>query len=259
MARAIRSRTIEKGHDPRDFALVAFGGAGPLHAAEVADLLNVPEVLVPPYPGITSANGLLTSDLKYDQMRTVFMVEGAVDADRVNSELEDIERLLRSWLHEDGVDDGDIVVTRALDCRYVGQGYELRLPLADGAFAVSALAGFHELHTREYGKAHGDPIEIVNARVTAIGRRPTVDALPVTSATLAEATVAEQPVLFPGADGTLRPHATPFLERAKLPLDAPFPGPAIVLHADTTTVIPPGWSGCADAAGNLILTREATA
>jgi N-methylhydantoinase A/oxoprolinase/acetone carboxylase beta subunit len=259
MARAIRSRTIEKGHDPRDFALVAFGGAGPLHAAEVADLLNVPEVLVPPYPGITSANGLLTSDLKYDQMRTVFMVEGSVDADRVNSELEDIERLLRSWLHEDGVDDADIVVTRALDCRYVGQGYELRLPLVDGAFAESALDGFHELHTREYGKAHGDPIEIVNARVTAIGRRPTVDALPVTSATLAEATVAEQPVLFPGADGTLSPHATPFLERAKLPLDAPFPGPAIVLHADTTTVIPPGWHGCADAAGNLILTREATA
>ena len=259
MARAIRSRTIEKGHDPRDFALVAFGGAGPLHAAEVAELLNVPEVLVPPYPGITSANGLLTSDLKYDQMRTVFMVEGAVDAGRVNSELEDIEQLLRSWLHEDGVADEDIVVTRALDCRYVGQGYELRLPLADGPFAEAALAGFHELHTREYGKAHGDPIEIVNARVTAIGRRPTVDALPVTSATLSEATVAEQPVLFPGSDGTLATHTTPFLERAKLPLDEPFAGPAIVLHADTTTVIPPGWSGCADAAGNLILTREVTA
>ena len=259
MARAIRSRTIEKGHDPRDFALVAFGGAGPLHAAEVADLLNVPEVLVPPYPGITSANGLLTSDLKYDQMRTVFMVQGAVDTARVNSELEDIEQLLRSWLREDGVADEDIVVTRALDCRYVGQGYELRLPLADGAFAESALAGFHELHTREYGKAHGDPIEIVNARVTAIGRRPTVDALPVTTGTLAEATVAEQSVLFPGADGTLVAQPTPFLERAKLPLDESFAGPAIVLHADTTTVIPPGWTGCADRAGNLILTREASA
>ena len=76
MARAIRSRTIEKGHDPREFALVAFGGAGPLHAAEVADSLGIPEVLVPPYPGITSAAGLLTSDLKYDQMRTVFQLAG---------------------------------------------------------------------------------------------------------------------------------------------------------------------------------------
>ena len=259
MARAIRSRTIEKGHDPRDFALVAFGGAGPLHAAEVAELLDVPEVLVPPYPGITSANGLLTSDLKYDQMRTVFMVEGAVDTTRINAELADIEQVLRAWLHEDGVADGDIAVTRALDCRYVGQGYELRLPLVDGPFAEAALAGFHDLHTREYGKAHGDPIEIVNARVTAIGRRPTIDALPVTSGTLSEATVAEQPVRFPGVDGALATHATPFLERAKLPVGEPFPGPAIVLHADTTTVVPPGWSGCADAAGNLVLTREATA
>src|SRR4029077_8809359 len=79
MAGAIRSRTIQKGHDPREFTLVAFGGAGPLHAAEVADMLGVPEVLVPPHPGITSATGLLTSDLRYDLMATVFMVEGAVD------------------------------------------------------------------------------------------------------------------------------------------------------------------------------------
>src|SRR3954449_10494079 len=88
MARAIRSRTIEKGHDPREFALVAFGGAGPLHAAEVADSLEIPEVLVPPYPGITSAGGLLTSDLKYDQMRTVFQLEGSIDATMLNRELD---------------------------------------------------------------------------------------------------------------------------------------------------------------------------
>ncbi|HEX6130816.1 MAG TPA: hydantoinase/oxoprolinase family protein, partial [Actinomycetota bacterium] len=92
MARAIRSRTIEKGHDPREFALVAFGGAGPLHAADVADSLGIPEVLVPPYPGITSAAGLLTSDLKYDQMRTVFQMQGSVDAERLNSELDELER-----------------------------------------------------------------------------------------------------------------------------------------------------------------------
>jgi len=257
MARAIRSRTIEKGHDPRDFALVAFGGAGPLHAAEVAELLNVPEVLVPPFPGITSANGLLTSDLKYDQMRTIFMVEGAVDEDRVNRELDDLERILRGWLHTDGIDDSDIRVTRALDCRYVGQGYELRVPLADGPFAETALEAFHELHTREYGKAHGDPIEIVNARVTATGRRPTVESLPVESGSLAEAQVNLAGVRFL-TDGALVEHQTPFLERQRLPLDEAFSGPAIILHADTTTVVPPGWSACADQAGNLILTLEAT-
>ena len=155
--------------------------------------------------------------------------------------------------------DDAIVVTRALDCRYVGQGYELRVPLDDGAFVESALERFHELHTREYGKAHDDPIEIVNARVTAIGRRPTVAALPVTSGTLVEATVAKQPVQFPGSDGVLVAHATPFFERGRLPLEEAFSGPAIVLHADTTTVIPPGWSGCADRAGNLVRTREVPA
>src|SRR3954469_2812735 len=126
MARAIRSRTIEKGHDPREFALVAFGGAGPLHAAEVAESLGIPEVLVPPYPGITSAAGLLTSDLKYDQMRTVFQLQGSVDADRINRELDGLEAELRGWLARDGVGDADVSVIRALDCRYIGQGYELR-------------------------------------------------------------------------------------------------------------------------------------
>src|SRR5262249_15247062 len=146
MARAIRSRTIEKGHDPREFTLVAFGGAGPLHAAELAELLGVPEVLVPPYPGITSAIGLLTSDLKYDQMRTVFMVEGAVDEERLNRELEDLERDLRARLNADGIPDTEIEVLRGLDCRYVGQGYELRVPLPSATFTSAALEEFHRLH-----------------------------------------------------------------------------------------------------------------
>ncbi len=178
MARAIRSRTIEKGNDPREFALVAFGGAGPLHAAEVADLLEIPEVLVPPYPGITSAGGLLTSDLKYDQMRTVFQMQGSIDAERLNRELDELADVLRGWLRRDGVDEADIEVIRALDCRYVGQGYELRVTL-EGAYSDAALEQFHRLHEREYGSAYGDPIEIVNARVTAVGKRPALDELPV--------------------------------------------------------------------------------
>ena len=135
MAGAIRSRTIQKGHDPREFTLVAFGGGGPLAAAEVADLLGAPEVLVPPFPGITAATGLLTSDLKYDQMRTVFMIQGAIDADRIDRELEGIAGELRRRLRDDGVADGDIQVTTALDCRYLGQGYELRVALPGAASA----------------------------------------------------------------------------------------------------------------------------
>ena len=253
MARAIRSRTIEKGHDPREFALVAFGGAGPLHAAEVADLLEIPEVLVPPHPGITSAAGLLTSDLKYDQMRTVFQMQGSVDAGRLNRELDELAGELRGWLKRDGVAESDIQVIRALDCRYVGQGYELRVTL-DGAFTDAALEQFHLLHEREYGSAYADPIEIVNARVTAIGKRPTLDRLPVVSGSLEAAFVGESEGHF-RVNGELQAVTTRYYDRNELPLDEPIVGPAVIFHLDTTTVVPPTWAARADASGNLILTK----
>jgi N-methylhydantoinase A len=254
MARAIRSRTIEKGHDPREFALVAFGGAGPLHAAEVADSLEIPEVLVPPHPGITSAGGLLTSDLKYDQMRTVFQLQGSVDAERLNRELDELETELRGWLERDGVPSEDVEVIRALDCRYVGQGYELRVTLDEGPFTEASLERFHVLHEREYGSAYGDPIEIVNARVTAIGRRPALEALPTTSGSLAQALVGENEGVF-RVDGSLQSLQTRFYDRTLLPLDEAIAGPAVVFHPDTTTVVPPGWNATADASGNLILKK----
>ncbi len=255
MARAIRSRTIEKGHDPREFTLVAFGGAGPLHAAELAELLEVPEVLVPPYPGITSAIGLLASDLKYDQMRTVFMVEGAVDVDRLNRELAELEAELRTQLLEDGIPDEEIVVDRSLDCRYVGQGYELRVPLGVDGYADSALDEFHRLHEQEYGHAFRDPIEIVNLRVTAIGRRPTLGgALAVSGGSLEEALLGEGEGVF-RQNGRLVPTRTTHLDRANLPIDEPIQGPAVIFQRDTTTVVPPGWTARAEASGNLRLSR----
>jgi N-methylhydantoinase A/oxoprolinase/acetone carboxylase beta subunit len=255
MARAIRSRTIEKGHDPREFALVAFGGAGPLHAAELAELLEVPEVLVPPYPGITSAIGLLASDLKYDQMRTVFMVEGAVDVERLNRELGELEAELRMQLLEDGIPEEEIVVSRSLDCRYVGQGYELRVPLGADGYAASALDEFHSLHEQEYGHAFRDPIEIVNLRVTAIGRRPTLGgALAVSGGSLDEALLGDGEGVF-RQNGSLVPTRTAHLDRAKLPIDEPIAGPAVIFQRDTTTVLPPGWTAQAEASGNLRLSR----
>ncbi len=255
MARAIRSRTIEKGHDPREFTLVAFGGAGPLHAAELAELLEVPEVLVPPYPGITSAIGLLASDLKYDQMRTVFMVEGAVDVDRLNRDLAELEAELRKQLLEDGIPKEEIVVSRSLDCRYVGQGYELRVPLGADGYADSALDEFHRLHEQEYGHAFRDPIEIVNLRVTAIGRRPTLGgALAVGGGSLDEALLGEGEGVF-RQNGRLAPIRAIHLERAKLPIDEPIQGPAVIFQRDTTTIVPPGWTARAEASGNLRLSR----
>jgi N-methylhydantoinase A len=254
MARAISSRTIEKGHDPREFALVAFGGAGPLHAADVADTLEIPEVLVPPHPGITSAAGLLATDLKYDQMRTVFQQQGRVDAVRLNRELDEIEAELRGWLEQDGVPAAEIEVLRSLDCRYVGQGYELRVPL-DGPFSEKALELFHGLHEREYGSAYGDPIEIVNARVTAVGRRAALKAGPPPTGRLEDALIGESEGVF-RVGGALQALVTRFYDRTLLPLDERLAAPAIVFHADTTTVVPPGWTAHADAAGNLVLGKD---
>ena len=254
MAGAIRSRTIQKGHDPREFTLVAFGGGGPLAAAEVADLLGAPEVLVPPFPGITAATGLLTSDLKYDQMRTVFMIQGAIDADRIDRELEGIAGELRGRLRDDGVADGDIQVTTALDCRYLGQGYELRVALPGGRFSEAALEEFHRMHRQEYGHAFTDPIEVVNLRVTAIGVRPKVERLPPAEGAMDDALIGEGEGVF-RVDGVLASLPTRHYERSRLPAGEPFEGPSIVFQRDTTVLVPPGWSGCAQPSGNLILAR----
>jgi N-methylhydantoinase A/oxoprolinase/acetone carboxylase beta subunit len=252
MAQTIRSITIERGRDPRDFALVAFGGAGPLHAAELASMLGVPEVLVPPHPGITSATGLLTSDLRYDLMRTVLMLEGHIDGDFINhtfGELADelVERLVR-----DGADRDGIAVERFLDCRYMGQGYELRVPVGIEGYTDAALEGFHRAHEAEYGRASADPIEVVNLRVRVTGQRPRLERLVVGSGTLEEATIGEAPVTW-RVDGELAEHSTKHLLREKLPIDEPVAGPAIVFQRDTTIVVPPGWTATATAAGPLML------
>jgi N-methylhydantoinase A len=254
MARAIRSRTIQKGHDPRDFTLVAFGGAGPLHAAEVADSLGVPEVLVPPYPGITSATGLLTSDLKYDQMRTVFMVEGAIDAARIDRDLVDLDAALRARLSADGVPDSDVEVVAALDCRYVGQGYELRVPLVGNRFSEAALEEFHRLHEQEYGHASRDPIEIVNLRLTATGRRAKVERVPVAAGSFDQALLGEGEGFFRD-NGRLAALPTRYYERRLLPVGEAVSGPAVVFQRDTTVLVPPGWRARAEASGNLLVSR----
>ena len=255
MARAIRSRTIEKGHDPRDFALVAFGGAGALHAAEVADSLGVPEVLIPPYPGITSATGLLTSDLKYDQMRTVFMIEGSIDDARLNRELDELKADVSGRLIEDGIPEADITVAASLDCRYVGQGYELRVPLPDLQFTDAALAEFHRLHEQEYQHAMHDPIEIVNLRVTAIGARPKLGDPQLSPGELSEALLGEGESVF-RRNGSLDSLPTRYLDRARLPLAESVPGPVVIFQRDTTVLVPPGWGATAQESGNLILERR---
>jgi N-methylhydantoinase A len=258
MANAIGSRTVQKGIDPRDFTLVAFGGAGPLHGVEVATMLGIPEVIVPPYPGITSAMGLLTTDLKYDSIRTQFQVSGHVDLDRLNSDLAAMQRQLTGQFAADHLQHASISFARDGDLRYVGQGYELKIPFAAGSLGQAQLDDiwrrFHDAHKREYGHFFADnPIEIVNVRVTACGIMSKINKLTAPEgATLVKARVKTGPCVF-RIGGELRSFETVFYRRHLLPVGEPFGGPAVVVQKDSTTVIPPGWSALNDAVGNLIL------
>jgi N-methylhydantoinase A/oxoprolinase/acetone carboxylase beta subunit len=256
MAQTIRSITIERGRDPREFALVAFGGAGPLHAAELAEMLGVPEVLVPPHPGITSATGLLTSDLRYDSMRTVFAVEGNVDAAALNGQFDALAEELVGRLRRDGADEGQVTVERFLDCRYAGQGYELRIGVGPEGYTDATLEAFHRAHEAEYGRAFTDPIEIVNLRVIATGARPKLQRVEVGSGVLEDALVATTTSVWSTDDGPVE-LATRHLLREQLPTDEPIAGPAILHQRDTTIVVPPNWTATATAAGPLILTAAA--
>jgi N-methylhydantoinase A/oxoprolinase/acetone carboxylase beta subunit len=258
MANAIRSRTVQKGLDPRDFALVAFGGGGPLQAADVAGMLSIPEVIVPAHPGITSAIGLLTTDLQYDAIRTAFMFSNAMDHPRIEERFVEMEAALLAQYAADGVDAARVTFERTADVRYVGQGYELRIPVAIGAFDAIAEAAlwkdFEARHAAEYGRSFPDsPMEIVNVRVTGIGETQKISAqTPAGTGTLEQALVAMRPSVFRTADG-LETLETAFYRREALPIDIDVPGPAIILQQDSTTIVRPGDSFRADSVGNIFI------
>jgi N-methylhydantoinase A len=256
MANAIRSRTVQKGIDPRDYALVAFGGAGPLHGAEVAAMLGIPEVIIPPHPGITSAVGLLTTDLKYDAIKTEFQTQGAVDLAKLSADFA-AEKSMLAQFAADGIPADAITFERAGDLRYVGQGYELRVRFSSGALDDAALAeaweSFHRQHEAEYGHRFASPIEIVNIRLTGIGPMPKIGApAPAGGGSLDAALVKTGRCVF-RVDGELKSLPTSFYRRDALPAGEAIAGPAIILQMDTTTVVPPNATFIADKGGNIVI------
>ena len=261
MANAIRSRTVQKGIDPRGYALVAMGGAGPLHGAEVAAMLGIPEVIVPPYPGITSAMGLLVTDLKYDAVKTLFQTSGRFDLVRINADLATMQADLAARFAADSIPTADVSYERVGDLRYVGQGYELKVPIQpgplDAAAMTAVLQAFHAAHAAEYGHAFpANPVEVVNLRVTGRGAMPKLGASAApTGSSLAAATLRQTDTVFRTATG-LHSYPTTLYRRENLPMGQPFNGPAIVLQKDTTTVIPPGWQAVVDPSGSLILSQK---
>lgn len=258
MANAIRARTVQKGIDPREYALMASGGAGPLHGAEVASILGIPEVIVPPHPGINSAEGLLTTDLKYDIVRTAFLNTVDMDFTRLNSDLSAMQKDLHEQLSNDGIDPQAARFQRSSDARYVGQGYELRLPLPTGLLAISELEStmeqFHAMHQSEYGHHFGDsPIEFVNLRITAVCEVAKIGApMRPDDGSLEQALIRMDETMF-RIDGELSPFQTSFYDRSRLPVGEDIGGPAVILQTDSTTVIPPDCSVRVEESGSMII------
>lgn len=248
MERAIRVISVERGHDPRDFTLVAFGGAGGLHACELAAALDIPRVLVPCFPGALSALGILRADVTKELSRTVrLVVRGARDAaPELLGAFAALERGGRAQMAAEGFNRSGVEIHRSLDIRYAGQSYELNVP-----FERDFLEAFHRAHDRRNGYLdRARRCEIVNIRARFTGRTPKF-ALPKLrqgGASAAAARVSQSRVEFHG-----RRLLTPIYNRARLLAGNRLRGPAIVTEYSATTLIPPEWSGRVDRAGNLIL------
>ena len=256
MAGAMRAISIERGYDPRDFVLLACGGAGPLHAGRLAELLEMPTVIIPRYSGVLSTLGLLHSDIKNDYVRTVLQRHNAFDLTALNTACSDLEDQARRWLTEEGIAPATQSLQRCADLRYANQGYEITVPVPDGPMTATTLAqtiaAFHQEHQRLYTYASPElPVELVNLRVSASGpARPFVlKPLPaVPDMPLSQPTT--RAVYFPNAGGFV---ACPVYEYASLPPGARLTGPAIITQDLSTIVVQPQHQVHLDRYGNLIM------
>ena len=255
MADQIRLVTIKRGYDPRQFSLVVLGGAGPVHGAALAAEMGMAEVLVPEAPGVLAAFGLLAAAIEHHHARTLQARTDVADLAAVNRCLAELDAAGRARMHEEGVAAADVRVAYTADMRYVGQAYELEVPIAAPVAAERVpdiVAAFHAVHERVYGYARTQQtVEFVNFRAVHTYRlpRPVVRPSAQAHGRLDDARVGERRAYF---DGFV---SAAIYERARLPLGARLAGPAIVEQMDTTTVIPPGVTAVVDDAGNLRLRR----
>ena len=254
MAEALRIVSVERGHDAREFSLVAFGGAGPMHAAELASELGVREIIIPPIPGGFSALGLVATDLKRDYVKTFYAPLTGIDPADINAVYQGMEESARDMLRATDIPESRWVFERAADLRYLRQAYELTVPAPADAVTpetLDALAnGFHEKHRQTYGHENRNEIvQMVNLRLTAIGRLEGLD-LRQTSATGGGSSMTgSRKVWF---KGTSRIDCA-IHDRDKMNAGAEAPGPAVIQAVDTTIVVPPGWTARADDNGYIIM------
>ena len=253
MIKGIRVVSVAKGYDPRDFALIAFGGAGPLHAAELAGELEIPKVVVPVAPGVTSALGLLMSDLRHDYVQTVLRNMEEVKIPDLNNLFKNMESDAIKQMSREGIDEKDIQLIRLLDIRYLGQAYDLQVPITGGTLKSDDLQlardKFNEAHKSLYGFfIDENPTEIVNVRVTSVAG--------LTKPSLSNRPKNNQKINNPSKRDVI-------FEEDKLSADIFFRenlssgdkiiGPAVIEQIDSTTLILPKQKAYIDESQNIII------
>ena len=254
MAQALRIVSVERGRDPAEFALIAFGGAGPVHAAFLAEELAIPEIIIPPAPGAFSALGLVATDLRRDWSRTLYAALDGLDPARLAALIGAMETVGRAFLDHAAIPEARRSLRREADLRYRRQAYELTVPIAEGPVTAATIArliaDFHAAHERTYGHANpAEPVQMVNLRIAALGHQPEIVLRQHHEP--ARAGVRHRAAWFPATGPvTVAVHA-----REGLAPGTTLPGPAVVEQLDSTILIPPGWTARIDAAGFLRMQR----
>ena len=256
MLQSLRLATVERGFDPREFSLFAFGGAGPLYAAEVARAGSIPTVIVPRFPGLTSALGLLLSDIRHDASRSILRTNREIQIGELNDAYTELDERVLGLLEGEGIDRAAGALAREIDVRYFGQSEGFTVAVPDGELGESVLEaitdGFLEQQQREFGYVMPEDfatIELVTARVSGVGTVEKVELERISDGGGADgALMGERDVYFEGAAV-----ATRIYSRDQLGAGDTFAGQAIVEQTDSTTVVPPGAQVRVDEYGSLII------
>ena len=257
MVRGIRVVSVEKGYDPREFGLVPFGGAGPVHGVEIAEELGITEVIVPKNPGVTSAVGMLSADVRHDYVRTCILDSNEIETEKLQKIIDEIETTATKDLEEEGFKKEDMEFKRFFDMRYPGQAYEIQVNVCDGILTASdindAKETFHNLHFKSYGYCRKDQaVEMVNIRLTSLGKLPKMNM----TKGKCDSTYVPEPSANREVYMRNSYESCNIYVREKLLAGAVITGPAIVEQLDSTTVIFPKQTAKVDAFGNIIILIE---
>jgi len=252
MCGGVRTLSVERGHDPREFTLVALGGAGAMHAIPIAEELAISSVLVPANAGTGSAFGLLCTDLQHDYVRTYVTPIRSADPARIRSLLDDMEQQGRRALTSEGIASQDMALAYVANLRYAGQSWQINVAITLGGSLEDTEAAFHRAYHGVYGYSRTDMVvELVYLRVLASAKIAKPQVMSPARAGAGARPFERLPVYFDG-----RLSDTPIYRHEDLPAEACIVGPAIIEERGTTTVVFAGWTAALDSAGNLRMRKQ---